>query len=52
VGIGKQYYALAALGVRVSWKQALTQLQIIQFVIDVAACAFAGPYPRSLLAKS
>ncbi len=36
-----QYYALAARGMRVWWKQGLTQLQIAQFVVDIAACALS-----------
>ncbi|EKX51520.1 hypothetical protein GUITHDRAFT_66090 [Guillardia theta CCMP2712] len=32
------YYTLAALKIPVWWKIYLTQLQIVQFVIDIAAC--------------
>eukprot|EP00960_Hanusia_phi_P033016 750196-Hanusia_phi.AAC.2 len=34
------YYTLAALKIPVWWKMYLTQLQIVQFVIDIAACEF------------
>jgi len=36
------YYMLAALRIRVWWKKYLTQLQITQFVIDIAACVYAS----------
>ena len=32
------YYAMAALGVHVWWKQYLTLLQIAQFVVDIIVC--------------
>uniref|UniRef100_A0A6T6P560 Elongation of fatty acids protein n=1 Tax=Timspurckia oligopyrenoides TaxID=708627 RepID=A0A6T6P560_9RHOD len=35
------YYAMSALKIRVWWKQYLTTIQIMQFVIDVIACAYA-----------
>src|SRR5690242_18250637 len=36
------YYALATLGIRSWWKQYLTALQIIQFVIDIIFCYMAS----------
>mmetsp|Transcript_24149 Transcript_24149/g.46782 ORF Transcript_24149/g.46782 Transcript_24149/m.46782 type:complete len:295 (+) Transcript_24149:206-1090(+) len=36
------YYMLAALRIKVWWKKYLTQLQILQFVIDIAACVYAS----------
>ena len=35
-----QYYMLSALRINVWWKKYLTQLQILQFVIDIIACEF------------
>lgn len=35
------YYALATLHIPCPWKRYITVLQIVQFVIDVAVCAFA-----------
>lgn len=33
---------LAALKINVWWKKYLTQLQIVQFIIDIAACVYAS----------
>jgi len=38
------YYTLAALKIPVWWKIYLTQLQIVQFVIDIAACVYASSH--------
>ena len=35
------YYAQATLGQRVWWKRHLTSAQIVQFAVDVPACAAA-----------
>mmetsp|Transcript_14726 Transcript_14726/g.31564 ORF Transcript_14726/g.31564 Transcript_14726/m.31564 type:complete len:277 (+) Transcript_14726:66-896(+) len=35
------YYAMSAIKIRVTWKKYLTTVQILQFVIDVMACAYA-----------
>jgi GNS1/SUR4 family len=35
------YYLARALDIKIWWRSWLTALQIIQFVIDVAACAYA-----------
>ena len=38
------YYTLAALKIQVWWKKYLTQFQIVQFVIDIAACVYASSH--------
>jgi len=32
------YYTLSSLKIHVWWKKYLTQFQIVQFVVDIAAC--------------
>lgn len=38
------YYTLASLKIHVWWKKYLTQLQIVQFVIDIGACVYASSH--------
>lgn len=38
------YYTLAALKITVWWKKYLTQLQILQFIIGIAACVYASSH--------
>mmetsp|Transcript_55703 Transcript_55703/g.113880 ORF Transcript_55703/g.113880 Transcript_55703/m.113880 type:complete len:288 (-) Transcript_55703:54-917(-) len=38
------YYTLASLKINVWWKKYLTQFQIIQFVVDIAACVYASSH--------
>ena len=36
------YYAMTSIGIRCPWKKMVTSSQIIQFVIDVAICAYGS----------
>lgn len=41
------YYMLSALHIKVWWKKYLTQIQIVQFVIDIGVCCYCatqGPF--------
>jgi len=38
------YYTLSSLKIHVWWKKYLTQFQIVQFVIDIAACVYASSH--------
>lgn len=38
------YYALASIKIQPWWKRYLTQLQIVQFVVDIAACVYASSH--------
>mmetsp|Transcript_3514 Transcript_3514/g.7725 ORF Transcript_3514/g.7725 Transcript_3514/m.7725 type:complete len:294 (+) Transcript_3514:61-942(+) len=38
------YYALASMKIQPWWKRYLTQLQIVQFVVDIAACVYASSH--------
>ena len=39
-----QYYAMASIKIQPWWKRYLTQLQIVQFVVDIAACVYASSH--------